>query len=235
MGNANRIDIREFLDVVTPALASGDVGKLAHSVRSRWRPREVACLLRHDNSELRRAAAVALAFVGDEACIGPLTRALHDDDWRVNDVAEHALWSIWFRAGNHAATEPFQQGLCYLNAEDYGRAIACFREASRLDPNFAEPHNQRGIAQFLNGEYPECIDACRRTIERMPCHFGAFAGMGHCHVQLGEIEPAVQCYRRALRINPRMPAVAQAVDRLQNTLNEMLHSSGAFDGDFSRA
>lgn len=225
----------EFLAIVTPALAGGDVEQLKRAVCACWRPSEVASLLGHGDACFRRAVAVTLAVVGDRRCIRRLVRALHDEDWRVHDAAEHALWSIWFRSGNAKSAIPFGQGLTHLEQHGYPNAVKCFHRAAELDPTFAEAYNQRAIAHTLNCQYREALEAGRCAADRMPYHFGALAGMGHSHVELGEIEQAVACYLRALRINPRMSAVAETLDRLQTALQQRLHSSGAFDCDFSLA
>jgi tetratricopeptide (TPR) repeat protein len=223
------ISTEEFLQAVQFPLAEGDAEGLARAVRVRWRPREVATLLRHQDSEMRRLAAVILAMVGDTECVGPLTRALYDDNWRVHQMAEHALWSVWFRACDPQAVAPFRKGLDFLGCEQYDLAISCLNESTAIDPHFAEAYNQCAIAHFMNNQWRECVADSRRAIKLMPCHFGAMAGLGHCFVQTGEIERAVKYYRRALKINPRMPAIARAVNDLQTALSEMLNSSGQYD------
>ncbi len=226
-----RIDGDAFLEAVRPALSRCDAPALAHAVKSRWRTRDVTSMLRHDNIEVRRVAAMALGLIGDMSCVGPLTRALHDDDWQVNELAENALWSIWFRSGNPQASRPFCQGVSLMAGEKYDQAIEAFHEATRLDPQFAEAYNQCAIAHFLLSQWRAAIADNRRAIELVPCHFGAFAGLGHTYVELGDLERAVECYRRALRINPRMHAISQALQSLEITLRERRDSSGMYSID----
>jgi tetratricopeptide (TPR) repeat protein len=224
----SHIDGEEFLEVVRPALSRCDAPALAHAIKTRWRARDVAALLRHENSDVKRLAAMVIGLVGDMSCVGALTRALHDDDWHLNELAENALWSIWFRSGAPAAAKPFCQGVSLMAGEDYDGAIACFEEATRLDPQFAEAYNQCAIARFLLSQWRQCIADSRRAIQLVPCHFGAFGGMGHAFVELGELEKAVQCYRRALRINPRMLPIARALEPLESALRDRRDSSGIY-------
>ena len=58
----------------------------------------------------------------------------------------------------------------------------------------------------------------------MPCHFGAWAGMGHCHAHEGRAEEAIEAYERALSINPRLDCIRQAVEQLKTTLRQRQHS-----------
>lgn len=217
----------EFLAVVRPALETGDAARLAEEVRQRWTPRQLCSLLGSRDLDVRRVTAVTLGLVGDSTCVGCLARALHDDDDQVNQMAEHGLWSIWFRAGSPAAAKPFSRGVQNLCAEDYRAATAEFDEATRIDPEFAEAYNQCAIAHFFLGEWRESLADCERAVRLMPSHFGAISGMGHCYAHLGDLPAALRCYRRAVAINPRMPAIERAIERLQLKLSN--DSSGMFE------
>jgi tetratricopeptide (TPR) repeat protein len=229
-----QVDPVQFMQVVRPALASGDATRLAEEVRSRWTPRQLCGLLGHPKTDIRRVTAITLGLVGDRGCVGCLARALHDEDEQVNQMAEHGLWSIWFRSGKPAASKPFSDGVALLCAESYPQAMEKFEEAFRIDPNFAEAYNQCAIAHFFLGEWEPSIRDCERTIKLMPSHFGAVSGMGHCYAQVGELKKALQCYRRALAINPRMPAIARAVRRLQAKLRAENDSSGIYEPSLGR-
>jgi cytochrome c-type biogenesis protein CcmH/NrfG len=49
----------------------------------------------------------------------------------------------------------------------------------------------------------------------MPCHFGAWAGLGHCYAHEGQLAEAVEAYERALAINPHLEGVRQAVEEMR--------------------
>lgn len=172
----------------------------------------------HADVDVRRVAAVTLGLIGDETCVGCLARALHDGDEQVNEMAEHALWGVWFRSCQPRAAAPFQEGVALLNAESYKCAIDRFRDALRIDPAFAEAYHQCALARFFLGQWRDSIEDCQQTLLRQPAHFGAMASMGHAHAHLGELHEALSCYRRAVAINPRMTAVAQAVKRLEREI-----------------
>jgi len=77
-----------------------------------------------------------------------------------------------------------------MERQDLADAIEHFTLALEIDPRFAEAYNQRAIAQYLQEQFSQSIADCRRTIELMPCHFGAWAGLGHCHAHEGRLEKA---------------------------------------------
>ncbi len=223
------IDTQAFLEVVRQPLAAADAAALAHAVNARWTCRQVCALLKHDDVDIRRVAAVAIGMIGDKRSTNCLARALHDPDPQVNEMAEHSLWSIWFRGGSPQATEPFSEGVQALADERYPEAIKHFQRATRIDPHYAEAYNQCAIAHFFLGQWRQGIDDCIRAIDRMPVHFGAIAGMGHCYTQMGLMEKALHCYKHALRINPRLHAISIAIDRLTTILERQCDSSGVYD------
>lgn len=227
------INVDELLKVVRPELVHGDPAALAQAVQVRWRPHQLAQLLRHSQTEVRQVAALALGLIGDSSNTNGLTRALHDDDWRVNKMAEYALWSIWFRGSDPKAADPFRKGIKFLTAELYNKALEQFRIATRIDPTFAEAFNQCALAYYCLDQWIPAIQVTRKAIALVPMHFGAFAGMGHCYTHLDDMEKAVQCYRRALRINPRMPAIANAIDQLSTKLQESCNASGKHSLDIT--
>ncbi len=222
------IDGDQFLAEAIPALKQCDCGVLAKAVLKHWSPGQVCGLLKHTNVDVRRVAAVVMGMIGDVTHVPCLTHALCDTDRQVNQMAEHSLWSIWFRSGKREAHKPFRDGLSLLAADQYTQAIEMFEEAVAIDPQFAEAFNQCSIAHFLAGQYDEAIEDCRKAIRLVPTHFGAIAGMGHCFAQLGDLPLALRCYRRARRLNPQIDGINQAIERLQEKIKDS-SDSGVFD------
>lgn len=210
----SQIEPDEFLAVVQPRLARKDATGLAQSVSARWRPRDVCSLLNHHEADIRATAAMVLGLIGTIDDGPALTRALHDQHPCVHEMAEHALWSVWFRAGSPEAAAPFSEGISHLAEEDYDDAVRCFERSHHADPTFAEAFNQCAIAHYFQGDWEASLADCRRAVARVPAHFGAILGMGHCFAQMGELDLALSAYRRALAVNPRMPAIEGAVQRL---------------------
>jgi tetratricopeptide (TPR) repeat protein len=222
------IDPQAFLDITRPALASGSAGELAKTILAHWKPADLCPLLNHANVNVRRVVAIGLGLVGDRSVVGCLGLALRDEDEQVNQMAEHGLWSIWFRSGDCKAARPFRQGVAMLSAESYPLAIEKFNEAIAIDPRFAEAYNQCAIAQYFLKQWRASLANCQLAVKLVPVHFGAIAGMGHCHMQLNDLDQALECYRKAIRINPRMPAIARAITQLEPRVRRLNDASGIF-------
>jgi tetratricopeptide (TPR) repeat protein len=205
----------EFVAAVKPLLETQDLCGLLQFLKSRWTAEQIVELLKSRHCDARKVAALALGLVGGSCCLGPLSEQLKDPDPVVNEMAEHALWSIWFRSGSCEANHQLCKGAQAMERQELDEAISHFTRAIEIDPKFAEAYNQRAIAHYLLDRLEDSIADCRRTTELMPCHFGAWAGLGHGCAHLGRIDEALACYKKALKINPHLECLVEACDELE--------------------
>lgn len=214
------IDSKVFMASLQPCLSEGKLQEAIALVRQHWTPRQLETLLSDKEKEVRKVAAFALAMCGDRQSIGPLSLLLHDSNGCVVEVVEHAMWSIWLRSGSCCAVKKVERGSRHLHHANYVCAIENFSQAILEDPNFAEAYNQRAIAYYLSERFKESIEDCRATLARMPQHFGAMAGMGHCFAHLGQWEEARKCYKLALAIHPRLEGIESSLRDLEVFLKD---------------
>ncbi|HET6252318.1 MAG TPA: tetratricopeptide repeat protein [Tepidisphaeraceae bacterium] len=212
------IEPSQFVAAVQPLLERQDAAGLLELVRTRWTKEQLRSVLECDDLDARKVACLALALAGEKCSIPCVASQLQHPDSVVNQMAEHALWSIWFRCGNDEANNELCRGTRALNRRAFDCAMQHFTRATELDPTFAEAYNQRAITKYLNERYEESIADCREAIERMPCHFGAWAGLGHCHAHQGRLSDALSCYERALAINPHLDGIREAITELKREL-----------------
>lgn len=212
------IEPAQFVALVQPMLETRDVEGLVGVLKRNWTAEQITALLSCPQEDARKVAALALALVGCKGCISALADQLRDPDPLTNQMAEHALWSIWFRSGNAEANRHLAAGTDAMNRREYHEAIVHFGMAATECPDFAEAYNQRAIAWYLLEQYEKSIADCKRAVKRMPCHFGAWAGMGHCYAHLGRLKDALHAYERALEINPHLDCVRQAANELRNRI-----------------
>jgi tetratricopeptide (TPR) repeat protein len=213
------IDPRQFVELVEPLLAKQDMCGLLCLLKSRWHPEQIRELLRSNHGDARKVALLALSLVGPTCCADELAFHLRDPDPIINQLAEHALWAVWFRAGKTEQANHFvRRGAEALEANNLPRAVELFNQSIREDPDFAEAYNQRAIAYYLMEEYEKSIADCQRTVRRMPSHFGAFCGLGHCHAHLNRVSQSIENYEKALELNPHIECVREALGELRKRL-----------------
>jgi len=168
----------------------------------------------------RRAAALALGFLGDYQSNAVLGRALHDKDRAVRLLAEHGLRQLWFRAGN---SEQFLALHQLVRLNDNGQYHEVIQQSTQLihkAPLLAEAWNQRAIAQYGMFEFEDSSMDCHQALEINPYHFNAAMGMGHCYLQLEDLELALDCFRRALSLNPSLENVRLQIRQLEKAVGK---------------
>jgi len=205
----------DFVRTVQPLLERKDLQGLLDLLKANWTAEQIVSLLRCDDCDARKVAALSLTLVGCQACLPELAKQLKDPDPIVNQMAEHAMWAIWFRGGaTPEANHQLARGAMAMERKDIPHAISHFDRAIQFDPNFSEAYNQRAIAKFMQESYEESLADCRKVLSITPNHFGAWAGMGHCHAHLHHVPEAIACYERALSINPHMDRIREAIAEL---------------------
>jgi tetratricopeptide (TPR) repeat protein len=167
---------------------------------------------------VRRAATMAVGFLGDYRQNAILGRALADSDRGVRLLADSGIRQLWRRDGNRRQQELLAR-LCRLNQNDeYAQAIRSATELIDEAAHFAEAWNQRAVAYFAQRQFEDAANDCHQTLELNPYHFGALVGMGHCYLQLDEPVAALENFRRALAINPDLEDVRGRIELLERTL-----------------
>lgn len=170
------------------------------------------------NHVSRRAAILALGFLGDYAHSPTLGRAMSDRDRGVRLLADSGIRQLWRRDGSRRHQERLAVVCRLNNNEQYRDAL---REACDLledAPFFAEAWNQRAVASFAMQKFEEAANDCHQTLELNPYHFGAAVGMAHCYLHLDEPLAALENFRRALRLNPDLEDVRGQIELLERAL-----------------
>ena len=171
----------------------------------------------------RRAAAVALTYLGDYRANHVFGRMLHDDDQTVRLLAEIGIKNLWPRDGDDRHRNRLRTIMRLNTAEQFQEAI--HQTDSLLDefPEYAEAWNQRGIANFGLKKYEDMIEDAYATLNLNPFHFGAATGMGHAYLQLRDWMTAIDCYQLALEINPNLKTLRETIAKISGEWKVKLH------------
>jgi tetratricopeptide (TPR) repeat protein len=199
-------------------LVDQDSGRFSQQLGKRYLPGTLERVAVVGDRMARRAAVLALGIVGDYSSNAVLGRALHDPDRGVRMLAENGIRYLWCRAGSEAQRGALGEIINLNSAKRFAEAIAAATQLIDDAPWLAEAWNQRALALFGLGRLAESIHDCTEAVEINPYHFGAVVGMAQCHLQAKSPESALQCFRRALRLNPNLEGVRAQVLYLQRTL-----------------
>ena len=206
-------------DLYRRYVADQDCARFASAVIGKYTVGTLERLVQESDRMTRRAAALALGLIADFGSNAALAKALNDSDRGVRMLAETGIQQLWHRTGSPVERKRLRRVAELVARRRYADAI---QHATRLIdevPKLAEAWNQRAVALFGVGRYRESIDDCQRALQMNPYHFGAASGMGHGMLKLGNRQAALECFRRALKLNPNLEGIRAQIVYLQRSLN----------------
>ena len=167
------------------------------------------------HTDSRRAAVLALTYLGDYGANSVFGRLLRDDDQTVRLLAEIGIKNLWPRDGDTWHRNQLRT-IMRLNATDQFRDALCQTDAL-LDefPEYAEAWNQRGIANFGLKKFEDMIEDAYAALNLNPFHFGAATGMGHAYLQLKDWPTAIDCFQLAMEINPNLKLLQETIEKIE--------------------
>ena len=86
-------------------------------------------------------------------------------------------------------------------------AMAAFRQAIALKPNYAEAHYNLGCIRTIKGQLDEAIAAYRQALVFRPNYAEAYVNLGNALHDKGQLEEAIVAFRQAIQIKPDAASV----------------------------
>jgi protein O-GlcNAc transferase len=103
---------------------------------------------------------------------------------------------------SEAAKVKFEEGKAQVKAQNLEQAIACFREAIALQPDYVAAYNQLGNGLQTLGKSDEAIAVYQKILEINPNVAAAYCNLG-CIWQMQEkYELAISAYQQAIKLKP---------------------------------
>ena len=177
-------------------------------------------LAQMSNRSGRRAAVLALGFMGDYGSNAVVGRTLTDRDRGVRTIAENAIQDLWRRVGSREQRLSLRCIERMNQTKRYDDAIRMATELIHESPWIAEAWRQRGAAHFHLSQYEAAIRNCHQALEINPYHFAAAAGIGQSYLMQDNPVAALDAFRRALRLNPGLEDVRAEVIKLQRSMRD---------------
>src|SRR5213593_3157864 len=100
------------------------------------------------------------------------------------------------------ASHHHNMGEAYRTAGKLEDAIACYRQALALKPDYAEAHTNLGIALWDQGKVAEAIACYRQALALKPNYVEAHYNLGNALLDQGKLAGAIACFRQALALKP---------------------------------
>ena len=145
---------------------------------------------------LDRTARVLLLTILLLSLIGP-PRPVRAANYTVNNTGDASDAN----PGDGTCDANPPNGTCTLRAA-MEEAIAEYREAIRIDPDYSCAHHNLGNALLKQGKLEEAIAECREAVRLGPDFACGHEALGCVLRQQGNLQEAIDEYREALRIKP---------------------------------
>ncbi len=218
MGQGTRTSL--LMQIYRQYLADQNTDGFAARVSQRYAAGSLERLAVAGDRLCRRAAVLAIGLLGDYGSNAALGRALHDADRGVRMLADTWIRVLWQRDGNESQRAELEQIIAENSERCFSEAIALANRLLESAPWIAEAWNQRALALFSLGKFGESIRDCTEALEINPYHFQAATGMAQCYLQLKNQSQALECFSRALRLNPNLEGVRAHILYLQRALKQ---------------
>jgi tetratricopeptide (TPR) repeat protein len=127
---------------------------------------------------------------------------------------EERIWALWFVSGSDTADLLMTRVKTALEGKDLDLAVQLLDAIVELKPDYVEAWNRRATLFFMKKEYGRALADIRQVLAREPRHFGALSGLGLIMQELGDDKRALEVFRRALAVHPRLERIPDVVKQL---------------------
>ena len=131
---------------------------------------------------------------------------------------EERIWTVWTASRSDTANLLMMRVKTAIEAKDLDLAVTLLDGIVKIRPDYIEGWNWRATIFYMKKDYGRAIADIRQVLKREPRHFGALAGLGLILQDIGDDKQALEVYRRALEVYPRMERIPDVVKTLQEKI-----------------
>jgi tetratricopeptide (TPR) repeat protein len=139
---------------------------------------------------------------------------LAPDDTTAKAIEER-IWALWVVSRSDTANLLMTRVKTAIEAQDTDLAIELLNAIVKIKPDYVEAWNRRATLYYMKKDYGHSIADIREVLKREPRHFGALSGLGLIMQDIGDDKQALEVYRRALAVHPRLQRIPEVVKTLQ--------------------
>jgi tetratricopeptide (TPR) repeat protein len=127
---------------------------------------------------------------------------------------ENRIWALWQVSRSDTANLLMLRARRAIEEKDSDLAITLLDAIVKIRPDYVEAWNRRATIYYQKKDYGNALANIGEVLKREPRHFGALSGLGLILQDIGEEKQALEVYRRALAIDPRLERIPDLVKEL---------------------
>ena len=139
-------------------------------------------------------------------------KAAPDDE--TAHAIEQRIWALWIHSRSDTANVLMTRVQKAIEDKDLDLAVKLLDAIVKIKPDYIEAWNRRATIYYMKKDYGRSIADIREVLRREPRHFGALTGLGLILQDIGDDKQALEVYRRALAVYPRLERVPDIVKTL---------------------
>ena len=128
---------------------------------------------------------------------------------------EERIWALWTASRSDTTTLLMSRVQTAVEQKDVDLAIKLLDAVIKIKPKYVEAWNRRATIYYMKKDYGRALADIREVLRREPRHFGALSGLGLIMQDIGDDKQALEVYRRALAVYPRLQRIPDLVKTLQ--------------------
>lgn len=128
---------------------------------------------------------------------------------------EQRIWMLWMISPSDTANLLMGRVRRAVEAKDTALAIKLLDAIVTIRPDYVEAWNRRATIHFMRKDYGASLQDLMQVLKLEPRHFGALSGLGLILQEIGDERHALEAYRRAVEVYPRLENIPDQVKKLQ--------------------
>ncbi len=127
---------------------------------------------------------------------------------------EDRIWALWLASGSDTANLLMSRVKSAIEGQDLDLAINLLNSIIELKPDYVEAWNRRATLHYMKKDFGRALGDIQQVLAREPRHFGAMSGLGMILQEFGDEKHALEVFRRALAVHPRLQRIPDLVKSL---------------------
>jgi tetratricopeptide (TPR) repeat protein len=127
---------------------------------------------------------------------------------------ENRIWAVMLVTKSDTANLLMSRVRTAVEAKDLGLAIKLLNGIIEIKPDYVEAWDRRATVYYMKKDYGHALSDIAQVLAREPRHFGAWSGLGLILQDIGDDKHALEAYRRALAVYPRLQRIPDVVKTL---------------------
>jgi tetratricopeptide (TPR) repeat protein len=128
---------------------------------------------------------------------------------------EQRIWAAWMVSKSDTANLLMVRARAAAEAKNNDLALQLLTSIVTIRPDYVEAWNRRATLNFMRKDYGAALADLTQVLRREPRHFGALSGLGLILQEIGDEKHALDAYRKAIEVYPRLENIQSQIDKLK--------------------